>query len=243
MRPDETTGRPDRRGRADSKREADPAPLTLSAVRDWLAATASTAERAKLARYGIPDDRALGVPMGAMLAFARDRPKDSDLAAALWAEAGYETRTLAVLLDDPATLTRARMDAMVAEFDNWAICDTACFRLFDKAPGAWQAVPRWAASERLYTRRAAFALVWGLSVHDKQAGDQPFLDALVLADARAGDARPHVSKAISMAVRATGKRNAALRSAALDWAERVGSRGKTEARLAREVRRALPSVE
>ena len=146
MPPGEPASRPGRRRRTVVKRVADSAPLTLDAVRDWLAATASEAERAKLARYGIPDDRALGVPMGAMLALARNRPKDPALAAALWAEGGYETRTLAVLLDDPAALTPARMDAMVA--DSWAICDTACFRLLDRAPGAWEAVPCWAASDR-----------------------------------------------------------------------------------------------
>lgn len=213
--------------------------LTPAAVKDWLGANASEAERQKLLGYGIPNDRAIGVAMGQMLAFTRKRPKAPDLAAALWADGGYEMRTLALLLDDPAKLTLARMDAMVAEIDNWAICDTACFRLFDKAPEAWQAVPRWAASERLYTRRAGFALVWGLSVHDKRAGDRPFLEALALAEAHAGDARPHVRKAISMAVRATGKRNTALRAAALDWADRIEPRGKTEARLSREVRRAL----
>ncbi|MCH8490534.1 MAG: DNA alkylation repair protein [Oceanicaulis sp.] len=217
----------------------DTAPLTLAGVKEWLSANASDAERRKLLGYGIPNDRAVGVAMGRMLAFTRKRPKDPDLAAALWADGGYEMRTLALLLDDPAALSLARMDDMVAGFDNWAICDTACFRLFDKAPQAWQAVPRWAASGQLYTRRAAFALVWGLSVHDKQAGDQPFLDALGLAEMHAGDARPHVSKAISMAVRATGKRNDALRGAALDWAGRIEARGKPEARLAREVRRAL----
>jgi 3-methyladenine DNA glycosylase AlkD len=239
MPPGEPASRPGRRRRTVVKRVADSAPLTLDAVRAWLAATASEAERAKLARYGIPDGRALGVPMGAMLAFARGRPKDPALAAALWAEGGYETRTLAVLLDDPAALTPERMDAMVGDFDNWAICDTACFRLFDRAPDTWAAVPRWTASNRLYTRRAGFALAWGLSVHDKAAGDDRFLDALALAEAHAGDDRPHVWKAISMAVRATGKRNAALRAAALDWADRVEPRGRIEARLAREVRRDL----
>ncbi len=221
------------------KAGSDTARLSLAEVKDWLAANASEAERQKLPGYGIPDDGAIGVAMGQMLAFTRKRPKDPELAAALWADGGYEARTLALLLDDPAALTLPRMDAMVAEFDNWAICDTACFRLFDKAPEAWQAVPRWAASEQLYKRRAGFALVWGLSVHDKRAGDQPFLEALALAEAHAGDTRPHVSKAISMAVRATGKRNTALRAAALDWADRIEPNGKVEARLARQVRRDL----
>lgn len=222
-----------------AKAGPDDARLTSAEVKDWLSANASEAERQKLLGYGIPNDRAIGVAMGQMPTFTRKRPKDPDLAAALWADGGYEMRTLALLLDEPVALTLTRMDAMVADFDNWAICDTACFRLFDKAPEAWQAVPRWAASERLYTRRAGFALVWGLSVHDKRAGDQPFLEALALAEAHAGDARPHASKAISMAVRATGKRNAPLRAAALDWADRMEPRGKIEARLAREVRRAV----
>lgn len=214
-------------------------PLTIAAVRDWLSANASEAERAKLSRYGIPDEHALGVAMGAMLGFARGRPKDPALAAALWDDGGYEMRTLAVLLDDPAALSGARMDAMVAEFDNWAICDTACFRLFDRVPDAWDAVPRWVASDRPYVRRAGFALVWGLSVHDKNAGDDRFHAALALAEAHVADDRPHVSKAVSMAVRATGKRNAALRAAALAWADRVERCGRAAARLARQVRRDL----
>ena len=100
-------------------------------------------------------------------------------------------------------------------------------------------MPRWAASERLYTRRAGFALVWALALHDKAAGDAPFVQALDLALAHAGDSRPHVTKAISMAVRAIGKRNASLRTEALVWAERLDGRDRPQARLAREVKREL----
>ena len=211
----------------------------VETVLDWLRAEASETARNDLRRYGIPNEQALGVPMGRMVAFAKKRPKDPALAAALWADGRYEARTLAVLLDDPETLTLNRMDAMVADFDNWAICDTACFKLFDRAPDAWLAVPRWAAAERLYTRRAGFALLWALALHDKAADDARFIEALGLAEAHAGDARPHVAKAISMAVRALGKRNGALRAAAIGWADRVAARGRPAARLAREVRQAL----
>ena len=107
-------------------------------------------------------------------------------------------------------------------------------RAFAKAPDAWPAVPRWAASEQLYIRRAAFALVWALTRHDKKAGDATFLDALAIAETHAADPRPHVTKAISMAVRAIGKRNTVLRGAALAWAERL-----PQTRLAREVTKEL----
>ncbi len=212
---------------------------TLEAVLDWLEAESSEQAHNDLRRYGIPNDKAFGVPMGRMLAYARKRPKDPALASALWADGRYEPRTLAVLLDDPRQLSPERMDAMVADFDNWAICDTACFRLFDRAPGAWRAVPRWAASERLYTRRAGFALLWALALHDEAAGDAPFVEALALAETHAVDPRPHVSKAISMSVRALGKRNAALRADALAWADRIDGRGRAPSRLAREVTREL----
>lgn len=210
------------------------AEAALGTVLAWLEAEASEKARDDLLRYGIPNERAFGIPMGRLLAYAKKRSEDPALAAALWADGRYETRTLALLLDDPRKLRAERMDAMVADFDNWAICDTACFRLFARAPNTWPAVPRWAASEQLYTRRAAFALVWALTRHDKQAGDAPFLDALALAETHAADPRPHVTKAISMAVRAIGKRNTALHGAALAWAERL-----PQTRLAREVKKDL----
>ena len=210
------------------------AEAALGTVLAWLEAEASEKARDDLLRYGIPNDRAFGVPMGRLLAFAKGKAKDPALATALWADGRYEARTLALLLDDPRKLRAERMDAMVADFDNWAICDTACFRLFARAPNTWPAVPRWAASEQLYTRRAAFALVWALTRHDKQAGDAPFLDALALAETHAADPRPQVTKAISMAVWAIGKRNTALHGAALAWAERL-----PQTRLAREVKKDL----
>ena len=59
-------------------------------------------------------------------------------------------------------------------------------------------------------KRAAFALLWGLTVHDKAAGDEPFLQGLGLIERAATDERPYVKKAVNMALRAVGKRNAAL---------------------------------
>ncbi len=205
----------------------------------WLAAEGSEAERQAMTRYGIPNDTAFGVPMGRLLARARRRPKDPALATALWATGRYEARVLAVLLDDPAALPRARMDAMVAGFDSWAICDTACFHLLDRSPHAWAATHDYAANDALYVRRTAFALLWSLSVHDKTADDAGFRAGLGLAGQYLGDDRPHVSKAVSMAVRAIGKRNYALRTAVLDFVDRIEADGSAGKRLARNIRRDL----
>ncbi|MGV8851319.1 MAG: hypothetical protein ACOH1M_01975 [Rhodoglobus sp.] len=41
--------------------------------------------------------------------------------------------------------------AWCADFDNWALVDTACFVLFDKAPDAWTMLEPWASSTTEFT--------------------------------------------------------------------------------------------
>lgn len=68
---------------------------------------------------------------------------------------------------------------------------------------------------------AAFALLWALSTHDKTATDAQFIAGLALAEGAAGDERNFVKKAVNMALRAVGKRNAELHVAALAVATRL----------------------
>jgi 3-methyladenine DNA glycosylase AlkD len=198
--------------------------------------------RAGMARYNIPSDNALGVPMREIQAIAKTLGRDHALAQALFKTNIYEAQTLAAYVAEPAALTPALMDRWCRSFDSWAICDSMCFALFDRSPHAWGRVPVWAARPQLYVRRAAFALVWGLSVHDKAASDDAFVAALALIETHAGDDRPHVAKALSMALRATGKRNATLRKHALALAKRLAAQpGRAEQALARLAIRELGS--
>ena len=107
------------------------------------------------------------------------------------------------------------------DFDNWGICDTVCFVLFDRTPHAWARVETWSGRKEEYVRRAAFALLWGLTRHDREAPDAQFLRGLDLIETAATDERHFVQKAVNMALRATGKRNPALRRAALAVALRL----------------------
>src|SRR5262245_34755164 len=110
-----------------------------SRVREAMASLrglASKKHRDGLARFAIPTEHALGVPMGAMQRLAKDLGRDPALAQGLWDTGVYEARTLAAFVDDPALVTPAQMDRWCRDFDNWAICDTVCFHLFDKTPHA-----------------------------------------------------------------------------------------------------------
>lgn len=161
--------------------------------------------------------------MGDMKRYAKELGVDHKLALDLWQTGWYEAQTVAVFVDDPQAVTKSQMDAWVKDFDNWAICDTACFHLFDKTPHAWSRLSKWAKSRREFVRRAAFALIWSLAVHDKTATNKQFVDALNLVEEFAGDERPLVKKGVDMALRATGKRNTALNKAATRTAKRLAA--------------------
>src|SRR5262245_40358025 len=121
----------------------------------WLRAKGSAEERARMSRVGIPNENAYGVPMGVLKAHARTIGRSHALAEALWAAGGYEARTLAALIDDPAQVSELQMDRWAGDFDSWAICDTTCFHLFDRTPWAWAKVEAWAGDPREFVKRAS----------------------------------------------------------------------------------------
>ena len=85
--------------------------------------------------------------------------RNHELAAALWDTGWYEARMLASFVDEPARVTPAQMDRWCRDFDNWGICDTVCFHLFDRTPHAWRKVAQWSDRRDEFVKRAAFALL------------------------------------------------------------------------------------
>ena len=110
-------------------------------------------------------------------------------------------------------------------FDSWDVCDQVCGSAFLASPLAWPKVLEWAGRPEEFVRRAAFALLATLAVHDKAASNAPFIAALPLIEAAAGDERNFVKKAVNWALRNIGKRNAALNQAAIDAARRIQATG------------------
>jgi 3-methyladenine DNA glycosylase AlkD len=207
-----------------------PVEADVQSVVDRLKRLGTKANREGMARYAIPSEKAFGVPMKDIQSLAKELGRDHDLAAALWETGWYEARTLAAYVDEPARVTPAQMDRWCRDFDNWAICDSVCFALFDRTPHAWDKVEKWSDRRDEFVKRAAFALLWGLTVHDKGAGDERFIHGLSLIESEATDERNFVKKAINMALRATGKRNKALHTAAIKVAERLAASPSAAAR-------------
>ena len=80
-----------------------------------------------------------------------------------------------------------------------------------------------AGSEEEFVKRTGFALLWSLSLHDKRTGDELFIKGLALIEREARDERNFVKKSVSMALRAVGRRNPVLRTAAVEVARRLAA--------------------
>ena len=199
-----------------------PDPQTrVAALLDELAAKGSEKDRAGMARYGINTEAAFGVSVPELRRVAKGLGRDHDLALALWASGNHEARLLASMVDDPACVTAAQMDAWAAQFDSWDVCDQVTSNLFDKTPYAYDKVREWSGAEDEWVKRAAFATAAALAVQDKTAADAPFLEILELVRREAGDGRNFVKKAVDWALRNIGKRNLRLHAAAIETAAAI----------------------
>ena len=195
-----------------------------------------------MSRFGIDTTRAVGVTVTELRRFARDLGHDHELAAALWASGVHEARLLASLVDEPAMVSEAQMDAWVADLDSWDVCDGVCGNLFDRTPFALDKAVEWSSREPEFEKRAAFALMASAAVHRKDLPDAAFASLLPVIRAQAIDERNYVKKAVSWALRQIGKRSSGLNSQAVRTAERIERIDSPAARwVARDALRELRS--
>lgn len=203
------------------------APEVLARLRE-LGDPAAIAGRA---RFGIPETNALGVPLPALRKLAKELGMDHALALPLWESGIHEARLLATLLADPTQTTRTQVERWLRDdVASWDLCDALAMNLIDRTTWAYDAIPRWAARKEEFVKRAAFATIAALAVHDKKAPDERFRALLPLLEQEAHDPRNYVKKAISWALRQTGKKRPHLRAECVRIAERLIERDEAPAR-------------
>jgi len=165
------------------------------------------------------------------------------LAAALWAGGWYEARMLATFVDVPSLVTARQMDDWCADFDNWAVVDTACFKLFDQVEAGlvFRKIDAWARAKGEFQKRAAFALLAGVALHRREDVDDELLARrLPLIERAATDERNFVKKGVSWALRSMGGRRPGLRGPVIASATRLADSDDATARwIGKDVLRGL----
>jgi 3-methyladenine DNA glycosylase AlkD len=174
-----------------------------------------------MARYGINPERNLGVSVSTLRKVAKEIGKDHELAQQLWSTGIRDARMVAALIDEPKLVSEVQMESWVKDFNSWDICDHCCGHLFDKTEFAHQKASEWSNRKEEFVKRAGFALMAWLAVHDKKAENESFLPFLSIIRNESIDSRNYVKKAINWALRNIGKRNLDLNKKAIKTAKEI----------------------
>jgi 3-methyladenine DNA glycosylase AlkD len=208
-----------------------------------LEARADAKAVAGMARFGITGTGVYGISMPELIKLGKAIGRDHRLALELWALPGHESRILAALIDDPAQVTEAQMDAWVGDFDSWDVCDQAIMKLFEKTPFGWKKALSWSRAEEEFVKRAGFVMMARLAVSDKRAPDAAFAPFWPEIRRGATDPRNFVKKAVNWALRQIGKRNLVLNKAAVALAHELSGSESAAARwVAADALRELTSL-
>ena len=207
-----------------------------------LKAEASSSVAKGMKRFGIETRNALGLSVPFLRGVARRTGKDHELALKLWGSGIHEARILAAMVDDPKLVTERQMEDWVQDFDSWDVCDGCCSSLFDKTPFAYAKALEWSQRGKEFVRRAGFAMMASLAVHDKKARDEEFLHFLPAIREGSTDERNFVKKAVNWALRQIGKRNQRLNREAITAARQIQHAGSRSAKwIASDALRELTS--
>ncbi|MDP3898834.1 MAG: DNA alkylation repair protein [Mesorhizobium sp.] len=194
-----------------------------------------------MGRYGIVTDTALGISNPDMQKIARQVKRDHRRALALWDTNIREARMQAIYTADPKALSVEDAWRWAGDFNSWEIVDAAA-DLFVEARLEKSLVPAFAADDREFVRRAAFAMIAGAAVHLKQEPDTTMMGWMTLIERHTTDPRNFVRKAVNWALRNIGKRSMTLHAPALALAERLaGSSDKTARWIGKDALRELSS--
>ncbi|MBU0952385.1 MAG: DNA alkylation repair protein [Elusimicrobia bacterium] len=165
---------------------------------------------AGMKRFGINVKNAYGVPIPELRKIGRLVKKDHEIAKQLWNSGIHEARILASIVDDPKQITSKQMDDWVKEFNSWDICDQCCMNLFSETEIGYNKAIDWAKRKEEFEKRAGFALMAVIAVHNKKLPDKELIKFFPIIKRESTDERNFVRKAVNWALRQIGKRNMAL---------------------------------
>jgi 3-methyladenine DNA glycosylase AlkD len=91
-------------------------------------------------------------------------------------------------------------------------------------------IRQWSTRREEFVKRAAFALLASVALHDKKMSDAELAKCLRIIERCASDDRNFVKKGVSWALRLVGRRNRALYTSSLTLSKRLAASDRPAAR-------------
>ncbi|NUQ82157.1 MAG: DNA alkylation repair protein [Bacteroidetes bacterium] len=196
--------------------------------------------REGMARFGINPAGTLGISIPRLRELARSNKRNHEAALELYQSGYHEARILASMMAEPKRMTQELMQDWVTCFDSWDVCDQVCLNAFATSPDRWLVPFSWMEDDREFIRRAGFVMIAVLAVKDLKAPDDGFIRSLPYCRTYATDPRNFVKKAISWALRQTGRKRSALVPSIIQLAgDLLASNDPTSRWIGRDVRNYL----
>ncbi|MCK4366238.1 MAG: DNA alkylation repair protein [Thermoplasmatales archaeon] len=174
-----------------------------------------------MGRFGIKTENNLGVSVTTLRNYAKKIGTNHNLAVKLWESGIRDARMVAACIEDSKTVSEEQIDKWVNDFDSWDICDYCCGHLIDKTPFAYKKAKEWSGRKEEFQKRAGFALMAWLAVHDKKTDDSEFEEFLKIIKKESTDERNFVRKAVNWALRNIGKRDITMNKKAVEIAKEI----------------------
>lgn len=167
-----------------------------------------------------------GIGLTKLRKFAKTVGSDPKLAKQLWQARVYEMKIIALLIDDPKTLTIEQAEAQVEQLQGGELAHvySSCDATLAKAPFVVELADKWIKSKDPVRRRCGYGLLYEISKSKKKSAPQEeyFLGHI----AHIATEYPEQSTAVLMsmagALMGIGKRSKGLNAAALKVATKIG---------------------
>ncbi|MFT4625217.1 MAG: 3-methyladenine DNA glycosylase AlkD [Myxococcota bacterium] len=170
--------------------------------------------------------RSVGVGLTQLRKLAKKVGRDAALAADLWRSDIYELRVIALLIDDPKTLTVEQAERQVDQLKDGQLAHVfaSCDATLAKSPLAVGLAETWTRHADPMRRDCGHGLVYELSKSKKRSApdDAWFLERLAHIDATWRDEGVDVRMGMATALMGMGKRSAELWPEALRIARDIG---------------------
>lgn len=170
--------------------------------------------------------RSFGIGLTRLRKLAAEIGRDPALARALWESDVYDARVIALLVDDPRTMTAEQAERQVDQLAGGQLAHVfaSCDATLARTPFAVELAARWVLAPDPVRRACGYGLIYEASKFPakKAPAEEFFLGHIRRIAATIDDEPEQVRLAMATALMGIGKRSAVLNQAALKVARAVG---------------------
>ena len=177
---------------------------------------------ANASRNRIANFTTFGIGLTQLKQLAKQIGKSHDLALELWKHDIYDMRVIAVLIEDPKQVTRAQIEAQVADLEFWMFSHVYATTLLAKVKFQRELIAEWHKDDNHVKRRLAYNMLYNLLKSDKTLDDDYYVPFLDIIERDLQSEENMVRDAMNNALGFIGKYRPGLRGRVLTAAQNIG---------------------